>query len=89
MTVADSGLQQFMLVWIFPTISSIISQFTQIFYKTGRLRVVVSTANLIEYDWQTIENVSTYTGLILLAKSWAIAECLVARFSSLRQPVTA
>ncbi|KAI0686935.1 tyrosyl-DNA phosphodiesterase-domain-containing protein [Cytidiella melzeri] len=27
-----------------------------IFYKTGRLRVVVSTANLIEYDWRDIEN---------------------------------
>ncbi|THH28564.1 hypothetical protein EUX98_g5632 [Antrodiella citrinella] len=27
-----------------------------IFYKTGRLRVVVSTANLIQYDWRDIEN---------------------------------
>ena len=31
----------------------------QLFYKTGRLRVVVSTANLIEYDWRDIENVGT------------------------------
>ena len=31
----------------------------QLFYKTGRLRVVVSTANLIEYDWRDIENVSS------------------------------
>ncbi|KAJ3968209.1 tyrosyl-DNA phosphodiesterase I [Lentinula raphanica] len=27
-----------------------------IFYKTGRLRVVVSTANLTPYDWEVIEN---------------------------------
>ncbi|KIP12180.1 hypothetical protein PHLGIDRAFT_124343 [Phlebiopsis gigantea 11061_1 CR5-6] len=27
-----------------------------LFYRTGRLRVVVSTANLIEYDWRDIEN---------------------------------
>ncbi|KAI0673243.1 phospholipase D/nuclease [Trametes maxima] len=31
-------------------------KFMLLFYKTGRLRVVVSTANLIEYDWRDIEN---------------------------------
>ncbi|KAJ4492595.1 tyrosyl-DNA phosphodiesterase-domain-containing protein [Lentinula edodes] len=31
-------------------------KFMLIFYKTGRLRVVVSTANLIPYDWRDIEN---------------------------------
>ncbi|KAI0087489.1 tyrosyl-DNA phosphodiesterase-domain-containing protein [Irpex rosettiformis] len=31
-------------------------KFMLIFYKTGRLRVVVSTANLIEHDWRDIEN---------------------------------
>ena len=30
----------------------------QLFYKTGRLRVVISTANLIAYDWRDMENVS-------------------------------
>lgn len=30
---------------------------TQLFYKTGRLRVVVSTANLVDIDWRDIENV--------------------------------
>ncbi|CDO75716.1 hypothetical protein BN946_scf184493.g14 [Trametes cinnabarina] len=28
----------------------------KLFYKTGRLRVVVSTANLVDYDWRDIEN---------------------------------
>ncbi len=32
--------------------------FCKLFYKDGRLRVVVSTANLVEYDWRDIENVS-------------------------------
>ncbi|KIK79913.1 hypothetical protein PAXRUDRAFT_36333 [Paxillus rubicundulus Ve08.2h10] len=31
-------------------------QHMKIFYKTGRLRVVISTANLIDYDWRDIEN---------------------------------
>ncbi|KAK4689554.1 tyrosyl-DNA phosphodiesterase 1, partial [Tremellales sp. Uapishka_1] len=31
-------------------------KFAWIFYKTGRLRVMVSTANLVHYDWDFIEN---------------------------------
>ncbi|OJT09751.1 Tyrosyl-DNA phosphodiesterase 1 [Trametes pubescens] len=31
-------------------------KFMLLFYKDGRLRVVVSTANLVEYDWRDIEN---------------------------------
>ncbi|KAJ8468157.1 hypothetical protein ONZ51_g9818 [Trametes cubensis] len=31
-------------------------KFMLLFYKTGRLRVIVSTANLVEYDWRDIEN---------------------------------
>ncbi|KAI9058657.1 phospholipase D/nuclease [Trametes sanguinea] len=31
-------------------------KFMLLFYKTGRLRVVVSTANLVDYDWRDIEN---------------------------------
>ncbi|KAH7882123.1 tyrosyl-DNA phosphodiesterase-domain-containing protein [Phlebopus sp. FC_14] len=31
-------------------------KFMLIFYKTGRLRIVISTANLIDYDWRDIEN---------------------------------
>lgn len=31
-------------------------KFMLLFYKTGRLRVVVSTANLITYDWRDMEN---------------------------------
>ena len=28
-----------------------------LFYKSGRLRLVISTANLVDYDWRDIENV--------------------------------
>ncbi|KIJ62339.1 hypothetical protein HYDPIDRAFT_30594 [Hydnomerulius pinastri MD-312] len=31
-------------------------KFMLIFYKTGRLRVVISTANLVNHDWRDIEN---------------------------------
>ncbi|KAI6021080.1 hypothetical protein EDC04DRAFT_2575753 [Pisolithus marmoratus] len=31
-------------------------KFMLIFYETGRLRVAISTANLIDYDWRDIEN---------------------------------
>ena len=40
-----------------PSIVSRIHPRVQLFYKTGRLRIVVSTANLIEIDWRDIENV--------------------------------
>jgi len=28
-----------------------------LFYKSGRLRVVIPTANFFDYDWRDIENV--------------------------------
>ncbi|PPR00298.1 hypothetical protein CVT24_004588 [Panaeolus cyanescens] len=31
-------------------------KFMLLFYKTGRLRIVISTANLIDYDWRDMEN---------------------------------
>ncbi|KAF8154246.1 tyrosyl-DNA phosphodiesterase-domain-containing protein [Crassisporium funariophilum] len=31
-------------------------KFMLLFYKTGRLRVVISTANLVAYDWRDMEN---------------------------------
>ncbi|KAG1890452.1 tyrosyl-DNA phosphodiesterase-domain-containing protein [Suillus fuscotomentosus] len=31
-------------------------KFMLIFYKTGRLRIVISTANLVDHDWRDIEN---------------------------------
>ncbi|ORY28448.1 hypothetical protein BCR39DRAFT_201434 [Naematelia encephala] len=31
-------------------------KFAWIFYKTGRLRVAISTANMVPYDWEFIEN---------------------------------
>lgn len=33
----------------------------QLFYKTGRMRVVIASANLVSYDWEYIENVSRVT----------------------------
>ena len=38
--------------------NNVVSCDTKIFYKTGRLRVVISTANIIDIDWRDIENVS-------------------------------
>ncbi|PIL25677.1 hypothetical protein GSI_11427 [Ganoderma sinense ZZ0214-1] len=32
------------------------TQFMLLFFHTGRLRVVISTANLVDYDWRNIEN---------------------------------
>ncbi|PIL25690.1 hypothetical protein GSI_11440 [Ganoderma sinense ZZ0214-1] len=31
-------------------------KFMLLFFRTGRLRIVISTANLVEYDWRDIEN---------------------------------
>ncbi|TXT13549.1 hypothetical protein VHUM_00916 [Vanrija humicola] len=31
-------------------------KFAWIFYKTGRLRVAIMTANMVDYDWEQIEN---------------------------------
>ena len=30
---------------------------TQLFYKDGRLRMAISTANFVDYDWRDNENV--------------------------------
>ena len=30
---------------------------SQIFYKSGRLRIAITTANLVPLDWRDIENV--------------------------------
>ncbi|KAM5541013.1 hypothetical protein V8D89_005324 [Ganoderma adspersum] len=31
-------------------------KFMLLFFRTGRLRIVISTANLVDYDWRDIEN---------------------------------
>jgi len=46
---------------------------SQLFYKNGDLRVVISTANLIDYDWRDIENVHA----ILFSCVHASSELLV------------
>ncbi|KAJ8494567.1 hypothetical protein ONZ45_g13197 [Pleurotus djamor] len=38
------------------TFSSSLTPLPKLFYKTGRLRVIISTANLIDYDYRDIEN---------------------------------
>jgi len=47
----------------------------QIFYKTGRVRVVISTANMVDYDWNWIENVrqSSYRQLTCSRCSFRIS----------------
>ena len=32
-----------------------------LFYKSGRLRVAIPTANFIDYDWKDIENVRPHS----------------------------
>jgi hypothetical protein len=34
----------------------VIAKFLLLFYKSGRLRIVISTANLMKHDWRDIEN---------------------------------
>ena len=34
----------------------LVAKFFLLFYKSGRLRIVISTANLIDHDWRDIEN---------------------------------
>ncbi|KAE9399899.1 phospholipase D/nuclease [Gymnopus androsaceus JB14] len=43
-------------------------KFMLIFYKTGRLRVVISTANLVAYDWKDIENAVWFQDIPPLSK---------------------
>ncbi|WRT67770.1 uncharacterized protein IL334_004743 [Kwoniella shivajii] len=47
-------------MWVYPRMTtgfgSAHMKYFWIFYKTGRLRVVVSTANMVHYDWDWIEN---------------------------------
>ncbi|WVF69182.1 hypothetical protein IAT40_003957 [Kwoniella sp. CBS 6097] len=47
-------------MWVYPKMTtgfgSAHMKYFWIFYKTGRLRVVIATANLVPYDWQQIEN---------------------------------
>ena len=60
-------IAQLMLVGLHSSPSpSIFSYCDQIFYKDERLRVVVPTANFMDYDWRDIENVSTYIANFLM-----------------------
>ncbi|OCF43592.1 hypothetical protein I317_02610 [Kwoniella heveanensis CBS 569] len=47
-------------MWVYPKMltgfGSAHMKYFWIFYKTGRLRVAISTANLVSYDYQEIEN---------------------------------
>ncbi|WWD04867.1 hypothetical protein V865_002938 [Kwoniella europaea PYCC6329] len=47
-------------MWVYPKMTtgfgSAHMKYFWIFYKTGRLRVVISTANMVDYDWEVIEN---------------------------------
>ncbi|GLB44401.1 putative tyrosyl-DNA phosphodiesterase [Lyophyllum shimeji] len=43
-------------------------KFMLLFYKTGRLRVVISTGNLVAYDWRDMENTVWLQDLPLRAK---------------------
>jgi hypothetical protein len=53
----------------------------QLFYKTGLMRVVIASANLVSYDWEFIENVSR---VILL--SWKADPSVIDRVCARYQP---
>ncbi|KAK7445706.1 hypothetical protein VKT23_014702 [Stygiomarasmius scandens] len=44
-------------------------KFMLIFYKSGRLRVAVTTANLVDYDWRDIENAAWVQDIAALTSS--------------------
>ena len=52
------------------------SQLPQLFYKTGRLRVYIPTANLVQYDYRDIENVRNSLSALMRAP------CRIARANS-------
>jgi len=52
----------------------------QIFYKCGRLRIVIPTANLVDYDWRDIENVRISVSSSRLFD--ALPDCMGARYTS-------
>ncbi|KAG9019606.1 hypothetical protein FRB90_012452 [Tulasnella sp. 427] len=44
-------------------------KFMLVFYSTGRLRIMISTANFVDYDWRDIENTAWVQDLPLRSKS--------------------
>ncbi|WVQ73114.1 hypothetical protein IAR50_002678 [Cryptococcus sp. DSM 104548] len=60
-------------VWCFPFMTdvnwgSMHMKFFWIFYKTGRLRVCILTANMVQYDWDLVENTVFVQDFLPLAK---------------------
>lgn len=51
----------------------------QLFYKTGRMRVVIASANLVSYDWEFIENVSRVVIPVKLVLNLSVADRIRAR----------
>ncbi|KAH7927597.1 phospholipase D/nuclease [Leucogyrophana mollusca] len=62
-------------------------KFMLLFYKSGRLRVVISTANLIDYDYRDIENAMWLQDLPLRSSAIAHDPKVVGDFPSLMQGV--
>lgn len=62
-------------------------KFMLIFYETGRLRVVISTANLVDYDWRDIENAVWLQDVSLRAKPIPQDHKVIDDFPSIMQHV--
>ncbi|KAH7906456.1 tyrosyl-DNA phosphodiesterase-domain-containing protein, partial [Hygrophoropsis aurantiaca] len=62
-------------------------KFMLLFYKSGRLRVVISTANLVDYDYRDIENAMWLQDLPLRLTPIAHDPKIVDDFPSLMQDV--
>ncbi|WVQ96684.1 hypothetical protein IAU59_003790 [Kwoniella sp. CBS 9459] len=65
-------------MWVYPKMLAAYGaahmKYFWIFYKTGRLRVAISTANLVPYDWQQIENTVFVQDFLPLATSLPLME---------------
>ncbi|KAF8553316.1 phospholipase D/nuclease [Imleria badia] len=71
----------------FPYVGIFAIFFSKIFYKTDRLRVVISTANLRDYDWRDIENAVWLQDIPPLSKPIPHERKVVDDFPSIMQKV--
>ncbi|KAN0079823.1 Tyrosyl-DNA phosphodiesterase domain containing protein [Tylopilus felleus] len=62
-------------------------KFMLVFHKTGRLRVVISTANLVDYDWRDIENAVWLQDVPLRDKPMPHERKVVDDFPSIMQKI--
>lgn len=73
---SDNSSEHMKYAWVSPICQEKALLTSQIFYKTGRLRVAIMTANLVPYDYQDIENVRLRKATQLTTKTIFIQDFL-------------